>query len=134
MKNEEMTGWKVATLNDKNIWEIERTGLKHDQAVSYAAYNNLHGKPSKTIYPDEGYSLKGSKMIEYNTAVKHIAPELGAEAADEYLESRGITPKLSKMIQHNIEARKLQEEIDAIEGKIESLQYLKKELIFDRDS
>ena len=98
MKNEN-TGWNVITLNDENIWEIDRTGLKHDEAVSYAAYNNMNGKPSKTHGPDEGFSLK-----------------------------------ISKMIKHNIAAKELQEEIDAIEGKIESLQYLKKELIFDRDS
>lgn len=92
-------GWKVATLTDDNIWEIERTGLTQDQAISYAAYNNVYGKASTTIHPEAGYSLK-----------------------------------ISKMVKHNIAARELQEEIDAIEGKIESLQYLKKELIFDRDS
>ncbi len=29
--------WRVAVLNDQNIWEMGRTGLTHDEAISYAA-------------------------------------------------------------------------------------------------
>ena len=55
-----MTDFKVAILINGE-WVIEREGVTQDSAIRYAAYRNLHGQPSRSLYPEEGHRMKKIK-------------------------------------------------------------------------
>ena len=68
---DESKRWRVAVLNDKNIWEMGRTGLTQDEAISYAA-----GKTSQVLSPLEGpEAARVLDMVRHNREVGSWADE-----------------------------------------------------------